>query len=317
MSMNINVNKTGGALDSVYKSILAMAETHADCRITSANYEKFADVGMYSAVGLDTLGKIAKFPASYMREKYKSNQTLATRMMLDDLERLLGSGVEPVARSWNGVIEGVVPPTYRIFDDMDAFAPIVANDELNKLTVVRSTIAPMYTSVQLRSNEEFYVPGDNSPLYWGVSISNSMTGFASVMMRLFVWRLVCSNGLAIPLGTAKLVRRVHRGSKDIAAEVNESVLFLAEKQAEVQQALVASAQAPAKILSMKDEYRADYLARELKLVEKDANAILTLFNTTYGGESRWGMAQAIAEFARDRSNTMVRDTLERRALEVA
>lgn len=317
--LNINVNKAGGTLSEVYDEVLSMEKVHTDESITSRNYDKkFVLVESYSTTGLNSLGKLADFPTKYVLKQHKRNPSLATRMLHSDLEALVvDRGVELVARSWNGIIEGVVSPTYKFCDDAEVFAPIVANDELNGLTVVRSAIAPMYTSVQLRSNEEFYVPGDDSPLYWGVSISNSMTGFASVTMRLFVWRLVYSNGLAIPKSEEKLLHCVHRGSKDIAAEINKSVIALAEKQRAVQRKLIAAAQTPATILQMNAEGQVNYLISKLNLGEKDANAIINLFNTTYGGESRWGMAQAIAEFARDRSNTMVRDALERRALEVA
>ena len=313
-------------IGDIFDMVTNMERGHEDIPMTRDVFRKFAVPTAYSPEGFVSCGRQFGFPADFVASIYRGDEKtrvgadpmLAHDILMNRFNAVAASkdGV-PTARLWNGLCYGVVSPSYNECDDPEVFGPVMECDILKDLAVSRYSVTPCYTTVQMVFPEPFKVPGDDSALYWGINISNSMTGLASVIFNLYVWRQVCSNGLCIPARNARFVRRVHRGTKDIAAELYENIQFLAARKDDITRELITAADADARILAMKEENRIPFLARQLSVGEKEVQRILDLFNDTYGGRTQWGFAQAISEYARDLPNLQKRDALERRALLVA
>ena len=74
---------------------------------------------------------------------------------------------------------------------------------------------------------------------------------------------------------------------------------------------------PSALEELKEEFKKDYLAKKLSLSKKDTEKVIELYETVYGGNTKWALVNAITEFARDTKNIDKREVLEKKALLVA
>jgi capsular polysaccharide biosynthesis protein len=123
--------------------------------------------------------------------------------------------------------------------------------------------------------------------------------------------------MIVPLGEYTLCRQVHRGNKNIAEEFNENVKFLSERQNEIKGLIKSMSIEKSAIEDLQADFKADYLSKKLNLNRKETEKVIDLYENTYDGRTRWGMANAITEFARDLKDINRREYIERAAFRVA
>ena len=104
---------------------------------------------------------------------------------------------------------------------------------------------------------------------------------------------------------------------DLVGSREKLIAFLAEKQESIRDLLTSAGREKSSLEELREEFRRDYLTKKLNLNQKEAEKIITLYHTTYGGWTKWAMMQAVTEFARDVKDIDRRTFLERNAFKVA
>jgi hypothetical protein len=276
------------------------------------------EIERYSEYGLNALGKTVGFPYEFLRQVNDTNPSLAQTVISDRVNNYFANGGSSFfAREFLGKISGCVSNRYAYFDDHQVIE-IIGKSPLANLEYSHAMVTPERLHLRaIDADAPFKIEGDDSPLYFCYFIDNSMVGIASFKVQLGIYRKVCTNGMIMPIKEFVVCKQVHRGSRDISAEFNETVAFLDEKRNDIKGILTDLSTAEAKILTMNEEYRISYLARALTMSKKEATRVVELFTKTYGGKTKWDMVNAISEFARDTNNIDRREHLEKLALKVA
>ena len=195
----------------------------------------------YSDYGLGTLGRMVGFPASFIKQVYATNPELANEVITDRVNHYFADGrPEFFAREFLGKIQGVVSNRYAYFDDNQVM-DIIGNSILASFDFANAIVTPERLHLRaIDRNHPFTVGDDNSELYFAYFVDNSMVGGSSFRVQLGVFRLVCTNGMIVPIRECILCRQIHRGNKDITADFNESIAFLAEKQESIRDLLTSA-----------------------------------------------------------------------------
>lgn len=302
----------------VFGKVKAITDTEVSVRITADNQQMVHTIEQFSDYGLSTFGKTVGFPAPFIRTVYESNPILANAVVKDRVQQYFkAEKPEFFTRSFGGKICGVVSHKYAYFDD-NQVVDIIADSPIAKMGFQNAIITPERLHLRaIDTDNPFRVTEDGSDLFFAYFIDNSMVGQSSFKVQLGIYRLACTNGMIVPMREFVICRQIHRGSKDIAAEFNESVAFLVEKQEDIKALITNMADEQATIETLQAEFREDYIAKKLNTSKKETEKIFQLYNTVYDGHSKWGMANAITEFARDLKDINRREFLERAAFRAA
>lgn len=291
-----------------------------DLSMTSAfSRRKLLDCENYTDFGFKSMGRVVKFPAPFVRELNSSDSKLSQDIVENRLKSYFASEQNKpfTVREFNNKVCGVVSDKYAYFDDNEV-VDILENSPLSKMKFENVHISPERFHLRaIDKDNPFKLDGDDSNMFFTFFVDNSMVGASSFRVRFGVFRQVCSNGLIIPHKEFVVVKQVHRGTKDIAAIFNSQVAMISEKRNEIIAMLNDSTEIESKIEKLSEEYKADYLAKKLNTSKAETEKILMLYNTTYGGKTKWALTNAITEFARDTNNIDRREMLETRALNVA
>lgn len=304
--------------DNVFGRVKAITDTEVSTCITSANQQEVHTIERFSEYGLSTFGKMVGFPAPFIKTVHETNPILANAVVKDRVrEYFRAEKAEFFTREFNGRICGVVSNKYAYFDD-NQVVDIIADSPIAKMAFQNAIISAERLHLRAIDTENpFRITDDGSDLFFAYFIDNSMVGQSSFKVQLGIYRLACTNGMIVPMREFTICRQVHRGTKDIAAEFNESVAFLAEKQEDIKALITGMASEDATIATLQAEFREDYIAKKLNTSKKETEKIFQLYETVYDGHSKWGMANAITEFARDLKDINRREFLERAAFRVA
>lgn len=302
----------------VFQRVKDITITEETTKITNENAELVCDADDFSEYGLSTLGKTVGFPAPFILQLNETNPALADDVIRDRVNLYFENGKpEFYARRFLGKIRGVVSNKYSYFDD-DEVVEILSDSPLANMGFQNALITPERFHVRAIDEENpFHINNDPSVLYFAFFIDNSMVGQSSFKVQLGIYRLACTNGLIVPVREFVICRQIHRGRKDIAAEFNESIAFLKEKQESIKEMLSTMGKEKATIETLKEEFRKDYLAKKLNLNRKETEKVIELYKTVYDGQTKWGMVNAITEFARDIKDINRREYIEKAALKAA
>lgn len=317
--------------DTIKSTVTELCETEKSYEVNQDNLsfskvsnELFSKVRLldcenYTDFGFKSMGRVANFPAPFVRELNASDSELAQQIVKNRLNHYFFSEQKKpfTIREFGGKIAGVVSDKYAYFDDNEV-VDILENSPLSKMQFENVYITPERFHLRaIDRDNPFRIDGDDSNMFFTFFVDNSMVGASSFRVRFGVYRQVCSNGLIIPHKEFVVVKQVHRGTKDIAAIFNSQVAMISEKRNEIIEMLNTSSDVESKIEELSEEYKADYLAKKLNTSKAETEKIIMLYNETYGGKTKWALVNAITEFARDVNNLDRREMLETRALNVA
>lgn len=322
----MNVEKTVQTLEKkstigfneVRARVMEIAETEKTEIVTPLTQENVVRFEGFTEYGFNALGKVVGFPAPFVLEVAKTNEPLALDIVRDRVKNYFESGKKPFyTRDFLGKTAGVVSQRYAYFDDKQV-VDILDGSPLASMDFQNPIITPERFHLRaLDKNSVFTLNGDDSALFFAYFIDNSMVGQSSFRVQMGVYRVACTNGLILPVNEFSLCRQVHLGKRDIAAEFNESIAFLAEKKDTLRDLLSNMSTEKAAIESVHEEFRQAYLQKKLNISQKEADKVLELYSTTYAGGTRWNMANAITEFARDINDINRRESIERLAFRAA
>lgn len=284
----------------------------------------YATPDNYSDYGFKSLGTAIGFPAPFVKELNASEPRLARRVIMNRMDNHFLFNPKPLtARSFTvndeEKIYGIVSDSYAYFDD-DEVMNIIEDSPLASLAFKNVNISPERLHLRAVEDTPFFLPGDSSPMYFSYFIDNSMVGASSFRIMLGIYRQVCQNGLIVSMKQLTLCKQIHKGTKDIAAEFNSSLQFLAEKKDDVRKILLSASTEKSVLEDMAEDFKQDYLAKKLTMSKKEADKVISLYDAysnEYGSRSRWALANAITEYARDIKDIQRREFLEGRALLVA
>lgn len=312
------------SFETIHNRINHIKSTENTFVVNKENYgtrdiaRHIGNVSRYSDFGLCTLGRTVKFPSPFITELAETNPMLANTVIADRIDNYFEKGKDPFfAREFEGRICGIVSNKYTYFDD-DQVADIIADSPLADKKYAHAMVTPERLHLRaIDADAPFRVDGDESDLFFAYFVDNSMVGQSSFKVQLGIYRLACKNGLIVPMKEFVICKQVHRGNKDISEQFNESIAFLEERKESIREMICNLGIQKASIEEMKEDFKKDYLAKQLNLSAKEVGKVLTLYTDTYGGETKWALVQAITEFARDTKSIDRRVYLEKKALKVA
>lgn len=314
----MNVKHSTIDFNTVAERVTAITDTESTMLITKDNQSLVHTTEGFSEHGFASFGKMVGFPAQFITQLGLSNPKLATDVVTDRVQRYFELKYPPFyTRSFCGEVSGVVSNKYAYFDDNQVI-DILEGSPLAKMGFQNAIITPERLHLRAIDKENsFTIHGDDSELFFAYFIDNSMVGQSSFKVQLGIYRLACTNGMIVPVKDFVICRQIHRGTKDIAAEFNESIAFLAEKQENIKALITGMSEEQATIETMKEEFHESYLAKKLNLNKKETQKVIDLYQYTYGGKTKWDMANAITKFARDLKDINRREYLERAAFKAA
>lgn len=345
----MNVEKTVQVLDrkatigfdEVVSRVMDIAATEKTEIVTALSQDSVVRFEGFTEYGFNALGKVVGFPAPFVLDVAKTNEPLALDIIKDRVWNYFNHGKKPFyTRDFLGKTAGVVSQRYAYFDDKQV-VDILDGSPLAAMEFQNPIITPERFHLRaLDKDSVFTLNGDDSALFFAYFIDNSMVGQSSFRVQMGVYRVACTNGLILPVNEYSLCRQIHLGKRDIAAEFNESIAFLAEKKEALKELLTNMSTEQATIETIREEFRQAYLQKKLNINQKEADKVLELYYTTYGGVdtdvnavasesqtgrlrpkatggTRWNMVNAITEFARDISDINRRESIERLAFRAA
>lgn len=112
-----------------------------------------------------------------------------------------------------GTLKAIVSPSFSAVRDSQV-ADLVFHSLLAvepELRIIRADVTTRSTSYVVGIGKPF-VPGDDhevGSIFGGIHIQNSGVGFSSLSMTLHLTRLICKNGMTVPLQDAEILRRRH------------------------------------------------------------------------------------------------------------
>jgi transcriptional regulator with XRE-family HTH domain len=145
------------------------------------------------------------------------------------------------------VLRALVSPTYTPIDDLYVFEALksVLGSRLQELCFVRLDLTDESSQYAAVNREDIDL-GIEKPDHHrnGFVIANSETGSRSLTLLVWIWRLVCTNGLIAPLSS--VFRMVHRRQKDgiMQEKLARAVRLLPEYWSRTEQTLRNARQDP-------------------------------------------------------------------------
>jgi hypothetical protein len=118
----------------------------------------------------------------------------------------------------DGTLAALVSPGYSPVKDSEMAKRLVTalrpvDDEL---ALIRTDLTDRTSSFVVKVGQPYRVGGEGEvgDVWGGVLFRNSGVGYASILVAMFLHRLLCRNGLTAPLPDAFLLRRQHRSLDD-------------------------------------------------------------------------------------------------------
>lgn len=282
----------------IMQEVDAIQKTENSYMVQSAS-EISTDVEHYSEFGLKSLGKIIGFPYDFVRDLNITNPQLAGEV-IDDRVRHYFTLKKPefFVREFLGQVHGCVSNKYAVFDDHQALEIVEQSPLVNK-SFMAAYISPERLHIRaIDDTHPFRIEGDNSDLFFCYFIDNSMVGLSCFRIKYGIYRLACTNGMILPVSSCQIVKQIHRGNKDMAAEIAEAMASLDMQRERIIETLTLLSHREAQINKFKTENdKIAYMRGKLIISKKEAQAILELFVNTYGGQTEWDYANAISEYA--------------------
>ncbi len=132
----------------------------------------------------------------------------------------------------DGTLQGIVSPGFTPVKDSEIAnqVHVALRDVEPELRVIRSDISTRSTSFVIGVGKPFIPGGVNEigDIFGGIHVQNSGVGYSSLSMTLHLTRLICKNGMTVPLRNAEILRCRHtsglsleRIQKEIGAKFQE------------------------------------------------------------------------------------------------
>ena len=317
--------------NDIAEKVSAIADTEVTYLMnTKTDYERLreslSDVSHYSGYGLFSAGSRLGFPASFVAKHYKKHPETTAKVIKDCYDDFFAKAENPVnkrqatglmARTFEGVVCGVLTDKYSIFDDKEVVDILKSNSYLMDAEEFWYDISPEHFHTRFVSKDVLDFDGDDSPLHFCVFVDNSMVGESSLRVRFGLYRSACTNGCIFGFKEFEIVREMHKGTKEYEKILAEALEKCDEYEETLKKAVAEMSITKSSIYSLPDAVALSYLHDKLAIDRKACAKIYEIYNESYNGESKWDLCNAITEYAHDVGNISERIRLERLATQVA
>ncbi|MCC7537530.1 MAG: hypothetical protein IT379_15000 [Deltaproteobacteria bacterium] len=116
----------------------------------------------------------------------------------------------------DAVLRAFLAPAFTAIDDHKVFSCLASSVRLDELRFVRVEVTDRASYYAAVSAEvcELGTNGTPDRVYPGFLLRNSEVGYAALSLDDLFFRQICSNGLLMPIGGKRLLRRTHRAIDD-------------------------------------------------------------------------------------------------------
>lgn len=140
----------------------------------------------------------------------------------------------------DGTLRGIVSPSFTSIKDSQVASMVckALEDVEPELRIIRADITTRSTSYVIGVGQPFRPGGSHEvgDIFGGIHIQNSGVGYASLSMTLHLTRLICKNGMTVPLRNAEILRRRHTSGLTIERVQEEIGRKFIEIPGQLQQA---------------------------------------------------------------------------------
>ena len=291
------------------------------------NKAHLTDINAYSGYGISSCGQRIGFPANFLvKHGSRGHEDTVARIMEDCYSDFYAraeqakdnrSSKSLLIRSFDGLIAGVLTDKYSIFDDNEVCKLLSSNDYLMNAEEIWYASTAERFHARFISKDTLDFDGDSSPLHFCVFVDNSMVGDSSLRVRFGLYRSACTNGMIWDFKSFEIVKECHKGDKEYGIIIAKALENCAEYEETLKKAVEEMAMTKSNIYEMEDEKALSFLRDNLNIGKKACAKILDFYQNTYGGESKWDLANAITEYAHEAESISERVRLERLATKVA
>lgn len=203
-------------------------------------------------------------------------------------------------RESDGVARAVLTDSYVPFDNSKILKSL--SYTMDKKRFIPSQVFLSQEKLHIRFVDFKPLPvsdGTGSPLYAGFVLSSSSIGTGSFSLKFFIYRSVCTNGLAISQLGGTLFRQAHIGErmKEEKLTLFNKAFMKIDTLCEVAVNLIKETNK--KMLS---DYEMDSLIQkaraELKLSKEKTEKLTVLINDNYN-KTKWGFINGVTELAQE------------------
>lgn len=270
---------------------------------------------LVSSLAHEHIGYRVNIPKRYYDRMRRDAPSLLTR----NVEHWLYSEPEKrMFRTLDGKLRAVLSDRYRRLDNFDlaqALLPEFASVDGLEFHVASLTPERMYIRATLPRLQADVKVGDT--VQAGVEISNSEVGSGALMVRPYLLRLVCLNGMV----TSIALRKYHSGARveetedalgifsDETRRQDDKVIFM--KAADMVRAALTEARFEEIVETLRRTASTDsaddpvaatrVLTNTLELTEQEGNSVLA-FLASGGDLTQWGAINALTETAKKASS---------------
>ncbi|MFZ2957393.1 MAG: DUF932 domain-containing protein [Candidatus Ozemobacteraceae bacterium] len=119
----------------------------------------------------------------------------------------------------DGTLKAIVSPSFTAIKDSQVASLVFESLSAveSELRIIRADITTRSTSYVIGVGKPFR-PGDDheiGDIWGGIHIQNSGVGYSSISITLHLTRLICKNGMTVPLRNAEILRRRHTSGLSI------------------------------------------------------------------------------------------------------
>ena len=200
-----------------------------------------------------------------------------------------------VLRTYNGAVRGVVSQRYTKFDAPEILQQVQGILPEDKWEIRGSYLNEERLHARLVLKDTINIHDDK--LFPALFLDSSDVGRCALNVEFGIYRLVCTNGLVIPVAAVKCHHR-HVGLT--AATMQESIAGIVAEipdLAEASERMIRTAMEKKRPLLT--EMEADSVMKEFKrrnVTESEANGIIEIAKKQYE-PTQWGLVNAVTEFA--------------------
>lgn len=198
-------------------------------------------------------------------------------------------------RGYAGLVRGVLSGSYSVYDAPEILTTLAEVFDPETFVMKGSFINHERLHVRLVQKEMLNVEGED--LFAGISLDSSDVGRSGLIVKFFIWKKVCTNGLIIPKSSARLFMQKHIGISH-----DEFVNGLCEglgKFEELKEKIAESIRETSKIPVNKDlEELIEEVKDTVNLSDKVAEKVVEVMQIKYA-PTRWGLINSITEVAQD------------------
>lgn len=199
-------------------------------------------------------------------------------------------------RCYDQTVRGFLSSQYKVFDTLSILEVLSEVSHLDDFVIKGYFLTPERFHLRLVSSEMLPIKGED--LFFGIQLDSSDVGRSTLVLRTFIYKRVCTNGLTIPLESSILFKQRHIGGleKDTLykglIEGIKRIPDVRETYMDILKNVTKDTIVYFEGLTYEDII--DKIRKQTSLSDTMANQVLSLMDTKYS-LNRLGYAHALTE----------------------